>query len=87
MEHAHPDVKQDLLAWGKWMIDTFPISGFRFDAVKHISREFIHEFVKHTRQSAREKRKRDGLSTADEESGPLTFAVGEVSEVAFSSAY
>lgn len=79
VEHAHPDVRQDLLNWGVWMVKTFPISGFRFDAVKHISRTFIHDFVKRTREAAREKRNDQGRPAANEEDGPIAFSVGEVS--------
>jgi alpha-amylase len=77
IDHAHPDVRNEVLSWGAWMVKSFPISGFRFDAVKHISREFVHDFVKHVRQAAREKRKDQGREAADESFGPITFSVGE----------
>ncbi|MCO5566240.1 hypothetical protein L7F22_019916 [Adiantum nelumboides] len=77
VEHAHPKVKEDLLNWGAWMIQTFPISGFRFDAVKHISREFVHDFVKRIREEARKKRKEAGRPDANEDFGPIAFSVGE----------
>ena len=35
--------------WGDWILKETGAYGFRFDAVKHISQEFIAEFVKHIR--------------------------------------
>jgi hypothetical protein len=34
VEHKHPDVRNDLVKWGKWIIDEIDACGFRFDAVK-----------------------------------------------------
>lgn len=79
VEHAHPDVRKDMLDWGAWMVHTFPISGFRFDAVKHMSRHFVHDFVKHIRKEAHSKRQLTGRQAADEALGPVAFSVGEVS--------
>ncbi|KAG9088143.1 hypothetical protein FRC07_012657 [Ceratobasidium sp. 392] len=36
IDHHHPEVKDDLLAWGKWVIDEIGAAGFRFDAIKVI---------------------------------------------------
>ncbi|SJX66056.1 probable alpha-amylase [Sporisorium reilianum f. sp. reilianum] len=77
IDHEHPDAKKDLLDWGAWMMRNFPIAGFRFDAVKHISRHFIHDFVKHIREEARKLREERGLEPADEAEGPIAFSVGE----------
>lgn len=77
VDHAHPDVRDDLLNWGAWMMREFPISGFRFDAVKHMSRHFVCDFVKHVREEARKKRKDSGKEAIDESSGPIAFSVGE----------
>ncbi|KAL1405244.1 hypothetical protein Q8F55_008870 [Vanrija albida] len=51
IDHAHPDVSSDLFKWGDWVLKETGAFGFRFDAVKHISREFIGDFVKHIRSS------------------------------------
>ncbi len=77
VDHAHPDVQKDLFNWGAWMMRNFPIAGFRFDAVKHMSRDFVHDFVKHIREEARKLRKERGLEAADESEGPIAFSVGE----------
>ncbi len=37
----NPEVREELVSWGKWYKDTANIDGFRLDAVKHISAEFI----------------------------------------------
>jgi hypothetical protein len=34
VDHAHGDVKKDLLNWGSWILKETGASGFRFDAVK-----------------------------------------------------
>ena len=77
VDHAHPEVRDDLFKWATWMIKSFPISGFRFDAVKHMSRAFVHDFVKHTREEFRAKRKEAGKEPLDESDGPIAFSVGE----------
>lgn len=49
IDHEHPEVRDDLFKWGEWVLNETGAYGFRFDAVKHISREFIGDFVKHVR--------------------------------------
>ncbi len=41
----NPDVKAELIRWGKWYLDFTGVSGFRMDAVKHISASFIKEWI------------------------------------------
>ena len=64
IDHKHPDVAKDLLDWGKWIISTLGdgVAGFRFDAIKHIERDFIANFINRTRQDSGQ---------------PYLFAVGE----------
>ena len=52
IDHKHQDVASHLLDWGLWILSTLGDSaaGFRFDAAKHISRDFIGKFVRHMRQ-------------------------------------
>lgn len=52
IDHHHPDVCIDLLNWGTWILSQLGpgAAGFRFDAVKHIDREFISKFVLHVRK-------------------------------------
>lgn len=44
LDYDHPEVKADVLAWGKWLVEEMGIFGIRFDAVKHFSEEFLREF-------------------------------------------
>lgn len=62
VDHAHGDVKQDILNWGSWVLKETGASGFRFDAVKHIDVGFISEFVEHIRK---------------ESNNPAMFCLGE----------
>ena len=41
----HPEVRGELAHWGKWMLETAPISGFRLDAIKHIEGDFFNEWL------------------------------------------
>ncbi|BEI84455.1 hypothetical protein CcaverHIS002_0410590 [Cutaneotrichosporon cavernicola] len=50
IDHHHPEVQEDLNNWGDWVLKETGAFGFRFDAVKHISRDFIGQFVKHIRR-------------------------------------
>jgi hypothetical protein len=34
IEHSHPEARDDIIKWGKWVIDEIGACGFRFDAVK-----------------------------------------------------
>ena len=45
LDYSHPEVEADVLAWGKWLADTVPLKGIRFDAIKHYSEEFLRKFV------------------------------------------
>jgi len=38
-------VRQELIYWGKWYYETCGVDGFRLDAVKHISPDFINEWI------------------------------------------
>ncbi|KIM84842.1 glycoside hydrolase family 13 protein [Piloderma croceum F 1598] len=50
IDHRHPEVRKDLLAWGTWVLDTTGATGFRLDAIKHMDLRFVQEFLKNTRQ-------------------------------------
>ena len=45
IDYSHPDVRKEMIAWGKWLVDTLQCSGFRLDAIKHINHDFIKEFA------------------------------------------
>ena len=37
----HPEVRGEFKHWGRWMLDTFSVDGYRFDAIKHIASDFF----------------------------------------------
>ncbi|KAH9850353.1 alpha amylase [Lenzites betulinus] len=51
IDHRHPAVREDLLAWGSWVLPTTGGAGFRFDAIKHMDRRFLLQFIKHARET------------------------------------
>ncbi|KXN84750.1 Glucan 1,4-alpha-maltohexaosidase [Leucoagaricus sp. SymC.cos] len=56
IDHRHPDVKEDLLDWGSWILTTTGASGFRLDAIKHIDHTFLIEFIRSSRQKTGQER-------------------------------
>ncbi|KAK1922270.1 putative alpha-amylase [Papiliotrema laurentii] len=63
IDHDHPEVSEEFFKWGNWILKETGAYGFRFDAVKHISRSFIADFVKNIR--------------AGDSGRPKAFCVGE----------
>ncbi|GBE88371.1 glycoside hydrolase family 13 protein [Sparassis crispa] len=49
IDHRHPEVRKDLFDWGNWVLKTTGASGFRLDAIKHMDRCFLLDFLKHVR--------------------------------------
>ena len=62
VDHYHPDVREELLRWGRWFVETTGVNGFRLDAVKHIPASFYKEWLARLRS---------------EMAGREVFAVGE----------
>jgi alpha-amylase len=50
IDYNHSVVKAEMIKWGKWLAETLQCNGFRLDAIKHISHEFISEFVTQIQQ-------------------------------------
>ena len=46
LNYSHPEVEEDVLAWGKWLAKEVPLRGVRFDAIKHYSEDFLRKFIK-----------------------------------------
>jgi alpha-amylase len=46
IDYNHPDVTEEMLSWGKWLMDTLHCDGYRLDAIKHINYDFISTFAK-----------------------------------------
>ncbi len=52
VDYENKAVRDELVAWGKWMLDTSGVDGFRLDAIKHISAWFFPEWIAEMRQHA-----------------------------------
>ncbi|KAK5161197.1 hypothetical protein LTS14_000993 [Recurvomyces mirabilis] len=66
IDHSHPEVKQDLMNWGRWMLESTGISGFRLDAVQHFSYNFTKEWTARVHEVSQGKNGKDA------------FVVGEI---------
>ncbi|PCH42422.1 glycoside hydrolase family 13 protein [Wolfiporia cocos MD-104 SS10] len=51
IDHRHHDVRQDLFNWGEWILKMTGAAGFRLDAIKHMDRYFLLDFLKHVRKA------------------------------------
>ena len=69
--YTHPEVRQDVLNWGAWMIDHIGVDGFRLDAVRHISFNFIRDWIKHVGAASRRKTRKDPLIIGEIWTGEL----------------
>lgn len=49
LDMSEPDVRDELLKWGRWFLETTKVDGFRCDAVKHIRSTWFPEWLKHLR--------------------------------------
>ena len=47
IDHRHPEVKEEIYKWVEWLIETTKVDGFRYDALKHISEDFIYDLSEH----------------------------------------
>lgn len=45
LDYDHPEVAEDVLNWGKWLASQVTLKGFRFDAIKHYSEDFLRKFI------------------------------------------
>ncbi|MBJ7898518.1 MAG: alpha-amylase [Cyanobacteria bacterium RI_101] len=41
LDMNHPEVLGELRHWGRWLLDTIGVDGFRLDAIKHINGDFF----------------------------------------------
>jgi len=52
LDMEHEEVQRELKYWGEWMIDTLGVDGFRLDALKHISADFVIDWLAHVKHYA-----------------------------------
>lgn len=45
IDHSQKDVVEDLQHWARWIVREVGISGFRLDAVKHMSQSFLRDWI------------------------------------------
>lgn len=50
LDYENEQVRQEILDWGRWYLDTTGVNGFRLDAVKHISSWFFVKWIDAMRQ-------------------------------------
>lgn len=65
LDMRNPEVRRELIEWGKWYARNFKLDGVRLDAVKHVPFQFIPDWLDAVRANVRSTR-----------NTPL-FAVGE----------
>ena len=49
LDTREPTVDGELRWWGRWIVDTLNVDGFRIDAVKHIRSEYFKDWLNHLR--------------------------------------
>jgi alpha-amylase len=52
LDFGHPEVRDELKRWGRWVVAHTNIDGFRIDAVKHIQYDFFKQWLQHVRSTA-----------------------------------
>ncbi|MGK7953548.1 MAG: alpha-amylase [Xenococcaceae cyanobacterium] len=52
LDYGRFDVREEMKYWGRWITKELGLDGFRIDAVKHISADFIREWIGDVRASA-----------------------------------
>ena len=54
IDHSHPEVREEIFKWVDWFMEETGVDGFRYDALKHISDEFIYDLSKHIMEKKKE---------------------------------
>ncbi len=49
IEYRNEAVREEIKRWGKWYLETVGFNGIRLDAIKHISPQFISEWIDYMR--------------------------------------
>jgi len=52
LDYENPEIKEDVINWGKWIINEIDFDGFRFDASKHVDNSMIYDFIEETDKSS-----------------------------------
>ncbi|ETN45051.1 uncharacterized protein HMPREF1541_09927 [Cyphellophora europaea CBS 101466] len=51
LDYSQREVRQDMMHWGTWITQELGLSGFRLDAVKHFSSDFLQSWISHLDQT------------------------------------
>lgn len=51
VDYQYEPVRQEIKAWGEWIISEVDFDGFRLDAVKHVDNNYIHAWLEHIQNS------------------------------------
>lgn len=51
IEFRNPAVRDELKRWGEWYYKTCGMKGFRLDAVKHMSADFLADWIDHMKEA------------------------------------
>ncbi|KAF7187589.1 Alpha-amylase [Pseudocercospora fuligena] len=70
--YAHPEVRQDVVKWGQWMIEDIGINGFRLDAAQHFSWNFTREWIGNVHHASRKKYGKDAFVLGEVLSGEVS---------------
>jgi alpha-amylase len=49
IDYTNLEVMEETMSWGKWIVDTLSLSGFRLDAVQHYSHHFADRWCDYLR--------------------------------------
>lgn len=63
--YAHPEVREDVLRWGQWMVNDTGVRGFRLDAAQHIPRNFVQQWIATVQDSSVQRHGRDVFVVAE----------------------
>ncbi|MFW5998445.1 MAG: alpha-amylase [Halanaerobiaceae bacterium] len=44
-DYLNPEVQDEIIKWGKWLVNEINIDGFRLDAVRHIDINFMNKWI------------------------------------------
>lgn len=47
IDHTHPEVREDIFNWIKWLSTQVKLGGLRLDAVRHFSAKFLLDLVRY----------------------------------------
>lgn len=55
VDFRNPHVREELKYWGRWILETAKVDGFRLDAVKHMTPNIINEWVDYVQEITNNK--------------------------------